>query len=93
MMTLFTPVGTAGQTTFYVATKFRYVLVDAADEDEARESGAEKLYELYEDLRRKLGHEVEIKIHILREASDKEIGIWNDHVEFVTRELERRNNQ
>jgi hypothetical protein len=92
-MTLFTPVGQAGQKTFYVATRFRYVLVDAADEEEARESGAEKLYELYEDLRRKLGREVEIEIHILREASHKEIGIWNDHVEFVTRELERRNNQ
>jgi hypothetical protein len=92
-MTLFTPVGQTGQSTYYVATKFRYVLVDARDEDEARELGAAKLYELYEDLRRKLGHEVEIKIHILREASDKEIGIWNDHVEFVTRELERRNNQ
>jgi hypothetical protein len=92
-MTLFTPVGATGQTTFYVATKFRYVLVDAANEEEARAVGQVKLYELYEDLRRKLGREVEIEIHILREASEKEIGIWNDHVEFVTRELERRNNQ
>ena len=43
--------------TFYVATLARYVLVDAADETEARTRGQAALYELYTDLRERLGRD------------------------------------
>ena len=44
-------------TTFYVATLARYVLVEAVDEEEAREPGRAALYELYTDLRERLGRD------------------------------------
>lgn len=44
-------------TTFYVATLARYVLVDAADESEARTKGYAELFEPYSDIRERLGRE------------------------------------
>jgi len=48
--------------TYLVATIARYVLVDAENEDAAREVGAPALHELYADLRAKLGRDVPINI-------------------------------
>ncbi len=73
-------------TTYYVATLARYVLVDAADEDQARELGQVALHELYADLRIKLGREVTINILTIRPASNDEIQLWRWHHEMVARE-------
>ena len=73
-------------TTYYVATLARYVLVDAADESQARELGQNALYDLYADLRAKLGHEVPINIQTVRPATEDEIQLWRWHHEMVARE-------
>lgn len=73
-------------TTYFVATRVRYVLVDAEDETQARELGHTALHELYADMRERLGREVPIEIHTIRPATDDEIGLWKWHHEMVARE-------
>lgn len=80
-------------TTFYVATLARYVLVDAADETEARTRGQAALYELYTDLRERLRRDVPIEIRTIRPAKDDEIALMRWHDEMVTREAEWRSKQ
>jgi hypothetical protein len=63
--------------TYYVATLARYVLVEAEDENAAREVGHEALYNLYADLRGRLGKDVPIEIRTVREATSEEIELWN----------------
>lgn len=75
-------------TTYLVATLARYVLVEAANEDAARELGMPKLFELYADLRSKLGRDVPISICTVRPATDDEIELQRFHDEMVTRERE-----
>lgn len=70
-------------TMYYVATLARYVLVDAATDTEARSLGHAALYDLYEDVRERVGREVPIDIHTVREASADEIELWNWHRHFV----------
>jgi hypothetical protein len=81
-------------TTYLVATLARYVLVDAPDEATARELGRPALYELYADVRARLGREVPIEIHTVRPATTDEIDLMRWHNEMVAREAEyqaRRN--
>jgi len=73
-------------TTYFVATRVRYVLVDADDETQARELGRTALHELYADMRERLGREVPVEIHTIRPAADDEIGLWKWHHEMVARE-------
>jgi hypothetical protein len=73
-------------TTYLVATIARYVLVDADNEDAARELGAPALHELYADLREKLGRDVPINICTVRPATEDEIDLQRFHDECVARE-------
>lgn len=70
-------------TTYYVATRARYVVVDAENETQARELGQA---ELYADLRERLGREVPIEIHTVRPATTDEIDMTKWHNEMVARE-------
>ncbi|MCA9091517.1 MAG: hypothetical protein KDA90_23125 [Planctomycetaceae bacterium] len=79
--------------TFYVATLARYVLVEAVDEEEAREPGRAALYELYTDLRERLGRDVPIEIRTIRPATGDEIALMRWHYEMVAREAEWRSKQ
>jgi len=73
-------------TTYLVATLARYVLVDAESESEARRLGQPALYDLYADLRERLGKDVPIEIRTVRPATDDEIDLWKWHHEMVARE-------
>ncbi|MCC6493613.1 MAG: hypothetical protein IT424_11405 [Pirellulales bacterium] len=77
-------------TTDLVATLARYVLVEAANKDAARELGMLKLCELYADLRAKLRRDVPINICTVRPATDDEIALQRFHDEMVAREQELR---
>ena len=77
-------------TTYFVAAGFRYVLVDASDESQARDFATPKLLELYADARERLGDQFEIEIHTVREATPEEIDLWNWHHEMVRKEQEWR---
>lgn len=76
-------------TTYLVATVTRYVLVDAEDEEHARELGLVALYDLYADLREKLGRDVPITIHTVREATREEIDLWTWHHEMLAKEKQQ----
>lgn len=77
-------------TTYLVATLARYVLVDAANEDEARAIGQVALHNLYADLRERLGKEVPINIRTVRPATEEEIDLQRFHDEMVAREAATR---
>jgi hypothetical protein len=83
-MSLFTLVGTSQKTTFYVATKTRYVLLDAETETEARSEGRVKLQWLYQE--EGFDNVSSIEIHTLRTATDSEIELWNTHCRNLNRE-------
>lgn len=76
-----------GKTTYYVATLAHYVLVDAANDEEARSLGQVALQELYADLQD--GHAANAPINILtiRPATAEEIELQRFHDEMVAREL------
>ena len=80
-----------GKTAYLEATLARYVLVDAANEDEARRLGHGALYDLYADLRERLGKEVPISIITVRPATDGAIRFW--HHPTVAREHTAANGQ
>jgi hypothetical protein len=92
-MKLFTYVGRTDKTTFFVAMRFRYVLIDADDEQEAMEESREKFHELFADLRERLGGFLLIEIQTCRPATDEEIELWNAHCANLNRELERKDLQ
>jgi hypothetical protein len=69
--------------TYYVATLARYVLVDAANEVEARERGHAALRNLYADDGRS---GAEINIRTVRLATDAEIEFQRRHTDSVGRE-------
>lgn len=77
--------------TYFVATRFRYVLVDALDESQARELATPKLLELYADAIERLGDQFKLEIHTVREATPEEIDLWNWHYEMIRKEQEWRN--
>ena len=71
-------------TTYFVATRFRYVLVDAVDEAEARELAREPIYELYADQRaRSRDFPENREIHTVRPATESEIELdrWDREME------------
>lgn len=70
-------------TTYFVATRARYVLVDAENEAQARDLGQLDLHDLYADLRERLGREVPIEIHTARPATTDEIELMKWHREMV----------
>ena len=72
-------------TTYLVATLARYVLVDAESESEARRLGQPALYDMYADVRERLGKDVPIEIRTVRPATDDEIDLWKWHHEMVAR--------
>jgi hypothetical protein len=65
--------------TYYVATLARYVLVEVANESQARERGRPALHELYADVRERLGTDVPIEIRTVRLATDDEIQLSTWH--------------
>jgi len=67
---------------YYVATRVRYVLVEAEDECNARVVGHSALHELHADLGR-LGHEVPIEIRTVRLATTDEIDFMKWHNEMA----------
>ena len=75
--------------TYYVATRARYVLVDAENETLARQLGHVALHKLYADLRERLGKDVPIEIRTVREATEDEIEMWIWHDETLTREKQQ----
>jgi len=76
-------------TTWYVATRACYVLVDASDEETARRDAVPGLHDLYAGVRDRLGRDVPIEIHTVRPATPGEIELWNWHHEIVAREAAR----
>ena len=81
--------GPPARTTYYVAPLARYVLVDAASEAEGRTLGQTALYDLYADLRERLGKEVPITIQLCRPATDEEIAMMRRHKGCLAREMPR----
>lgn len=77
-------------TAYYVATRARYVVVDAANESEARERGMTALHELNADVRAKLGREIPIEIHTLRLATSDEIDMVRWHERMMANERKYR---
>ena len=73
-------------TTYYVATLARYVLVDATDEHEARVKGSAALWDLYADVRERLGCDVPIQIRTVRPATGEEVELMRWHNEMVARD-------
>lgn len=71
--------------TYYVATVARYVLVEAANEDEARRLAEPQLYELYAETRRQLGCDTPIQIHTVRLATAEEMKLQRTHDEIMAR--------
>lgn len=71
---------------YYVATLARYVLVEADNEADARERGYAALYDLYSDVRERLGMEVPINIRTVRLATDEEIQLGRWHHEMIVAE-------
>jgi hypothetical protein len=78
-----------GKITYLVATLARYVLVDAANEDEARSLGQVALHDLYADLRERLAKDVPINILTVRPATASEIELQRFHDEMMAREATR----
>lgn len=76
-------------TTYLVATLARYVLVDAKSESEARRLGQPALYDMYADVRERLGKDVPIEIRTVREATQDEIDLWNWHHKMLEQESQR----
>ena len=70
-------------TTFYIATRSLYVLVDADNEAEARELGRPALAALF---RESLGRYVPFEVHTVRPASGDEIELMRRHNEMVAGE-------
>jgi hypothetical protein len=88
-MSLFAPVGTSNKTTFYVATRTRYILIDADIEQEARNEGRVKLQWLHTE--EGLPNATSIEIHTIRTATDGEIELWNSHCRNLKEEGQRLN--
>jgi hypothetical protein len=73
-------------TAYYVATLARYVVVEAESEAEARELGRVAPYEVYADVRERLGREVPIEIRTVRPATTDEIDMTRWRNEMLERD-------
>ena len=69
--------------TYFVATLARYVLVDARDENHARESGQAALQAMYDDPREGMGPNAVVNILTVRPATDSEIDLWQFHQRMI----------
>jgi predicted Co/Zn/Cd cation transporter (cation efflux family) len=69
-------------TTFYVATRARYVLVEAANESEARKLGQPALQEFHAEVSARIGRELPVEIRVIRPATDDEIELEQWHREM-----------
>jgi len=70
-------------TIFYVATRARYVVVDAPNESEARRLGQPALQDLHADLGKQIGRNLPVEIHVVRPATSDEIEMWQWHEELL----------
>jgi len=70
-------------TPFYVATRARYVVVEAANEIDARLLGQPALQELHADLGKQIGRDLPVEIHVVRPATSDEIELWQWHRELL----------
>ena len=75
---------------YYVATRTRWDLVQATDEQDARTKGHAALHAQYADLRERLGREVPVELRTVRLAAPSEIEQWGWHQQNVARESGRR---
>jgi hypothetical protein len=71
--------------TYYVATLAKYVLVDAENEEQARERGKPALEELYAELRDRHPN-LQVEIRTVRPATDDEIDFCHWNEEMLARE-------
>lgn len=62
---------------YYVATRIRYVLVEATDEADARTVGHTALQGLYTELEGRLGRRVPIDIRTARLATNDELAFMS----------------
>lgn len=76
-------------TTWFVATRACYVLVEADDEETARRDAVPGLRDLYADIRKQMGCDIPIEIHTVRPATESEIELWNFHHEMLARDAAR----
>ena len=63
-------------TKFYVATRVRCVVVDAANEPEARELAMPDLQRLQDEVNALSGRNFPVQIHVVRLATDDEIEMY-----------------
>jgi len=70
-------------TMFYVATRARYVLVEAANDTDARRLGQPALRELHAEIDQRIGRDVPVEIHVVRPATRDEIELWKWHQELL----------
>ena len=70
---------------FRVATLSRYVLVEAADETEARQLGETALRDLFPDLMQKT------TVRSVTLATDDEIKFWKWHEDMLARDRDQQN--
>jgi len=82
--------GQPTMTTWYVATRACYVLVEADDEETARRDAVPGLRDLHAGVRKRLGRDAPIGIHTVRPATDDEIELWNWHHEMTARQAANR---
>ncbi len=78
-------------TTFYVATRAFYVLVEAANETEARQLGQPALQKLQADVSARV-RELPVEIRVVRPATDDEIELEDWHREMVGGERDHGTN-
>ncbi len=70
-------------TAFYVATRARYVVVEATNEAEARRLAQPALQKLHAEVNARIGRELPVEIHVARPATDDEIELWKWHEELL----------
>ena len=74
---------------YFVSAGFRYVLVEARNEEQARTLAMPKLTELYADMLERFGDQYQINIHTVREATPEEVDLWRWHHEMIRQDQEK----
>lgn len=73
-------------TMFYVATRARCVVVEAADETEARRLALPALRALHAEVSARIGRDLPVEVHVVRPATDDEIQL---HLEWAREAINR----
>ena len=76
--------------TYYVATLAKYVLVEAENEDRARELGRVALEKLHADAGRRIGKDLPVDILVVRPATTDEIKFCRWGEEMLAQERARK---